>query len=94
MTGADPAEFRCRPLRDSARYAARAPQGGVVMHDGDAIGREMDVELEAISAGGQSGVKSTERVFRSERAAAAMREDERASGVEEDHAELHEVPES
>jgi hypothetical protein len=65
------------------------------MHHDDAVGGEMDVELEAVGAGSQTGVKGTECVFRSQRAAASMREDERSRGVKEGHGQdPHEVPES
>ena len=55
----------------------RALQRRVVMHDDDAVARQVHVELEAVGAERQAVVERRDRVLRPQRGAAAMREDER-----------------
>ena len=43
------------------------------------VGRQADVQLQAVGAGGQATVEGRDRVFRTQRTAAAMREDARAA---------------
>src|SRR5688572_24352560 len=53
------------------------------MDDRHAVGRQVNVELEPIGAGGAAEIESGHRVLRTERAAAAVREHERTGMVEE-----------
>src|SRR5687768_18535527 len=53
------------------------------MDDRHAVGRQVNVELEPIGAGGATEIESGQRVLRTERAAAAVREHERTGMVEE-----------
>ena len=47
------------------------------MHHGHAVGRQVHVQLEAVGAGREPEVERRQRVFRTERASAAVREDQR-----------------
>ena len=53
------------------------------MNDDDAVPGEMDVELEAVGAQRHPVVERGDRVFRRQRAAAAMGEDQRTGGGKE-----------
>jgi hypothetical protein len=55
-----------------------------VMHDDDAVRREVDIELETVRAGGHPYVKRRYGVLRAKVAAAPMREDLRA-GAKKGH---------
>ena len=55
------------------------------MDDHEAVGGEMDIHLEAVGTGPQPEIERRQRVFRSERAASAVREYERAIRMEETH---------
>ncbi len=48
----------------------------------------MDIELETVCAGLNAEIEGGERVFRTERGAAAVREHERTPAVKESHAPL------
>ena len=70
---------RCSRIQRSGS-TRRAIEQAVVMHDDLAIARQVHVELEAVGAGRQSAIERRDRVFRSDPAAAAMREDKRPIG--------------
>ena len=62
---------------DAAPGVCRAIERRVVMDDDDAVARQVHVELEAVGAERQAVVERRDRVLGRQRAAAAMREDER-----------------
>ena len=70
-------QFAGGPLRHGTLEVRRPFERAIVMDDDDAVAREVHVELEAVGAERQAVVERRERVFRGERAAASMREDER-----------------
>ena len=53
-------------------------------HD-NPVGREADVQLQAVGAGGQSTIEGGNGVFRTQCAAAAMREHAGAAAAKERH---------
>ena len=55
------------------------------MNDDDAVGREVNVHLEAVGARGNPTREGGKGVFRTKRAPAAMGEDERTGVIEEGH---------
>ena len=76
----DPRQLGRRPRRDRPGRVGRAIERRVVADDDFAVGRQVDVELEAVGARGQAGVERRDRVFGPQRPSAAMREDERPIG--------------
>ena len=56
-----------------------------MVHHRDAVGGQMDVELEAVGTRSHSQVKGGERVFGPEGASTAMSEHERTGALEEMH---------
>ena len=66
--------------RQRTAAVGRALQGRVVVHDDDAVAREVHVELEPVRAEGQAVIEGEQGVLRPERRAAAMRVDLRPSG--------------
>ncbi len=74
-----PCQIGRRPRRDRTRRVSRAIEGRIVTDDGFAVGGQMHIELEAIRARGETGVECRHGVFGRQRAAAAVREDERAA---------------
>jgi hypothetical protein len=74
MAGVGAHQVRSRPLGDRTVQVCGPFEGPVVMHDHDAIAREVNVELQAIRAERQSIVERGKRIFRCERRAASVRE--------------------
>jgi hypothetical protein len=74
MAGVGAHKVRGRPLGYRTMQVCGPFEGPVVVHDHDAIARELNVELQAVYAERQSIVERGKRVFRSERGTAAVRE--------------------
>ena len=73
----DRGEFVGRPLRERTARVGRAIEQRIVVDDDDAVAREVDVELEPVSAKREAIVERGQGVLGPERRAASMRVDER-----------------
>jgi hypothetical protein len=85
-SGIDRRQLGGCPRPHRAGPARRAIERRVVTDDGDAVRREMDVELEPVGARGDSQVERGDRIFRAQRAPAAMGKHLRTRGGKERHA--------
>ncbi len=79
----DAREFRGRQRADGSGSIRRPVECRVVNDDGNAVGGEMDVDLEAVGAERHAVVDRRHGVFRRELRAATMGEDERTIGFED-----------
>ena len=69
----------------------RAIERVIVNDDGNAVGGELDVDLESVGAVGHPVGDCQHRVLRREPGAAQMRKDERPFGVEDGGATRHDT---
>ena len=70
-------------LADEARAVGRAIDGGVVDHDGLAVGRDPDVELDRARAGIHRRLERRERVLRAFGGCASVGDDQRQGSLTE-----------
>ena len=77
VAGIDARELIRGARGDRSVRVRRALERVVVVHDDDAVAREVDVELETVGAERQSVIERHHRVLGPERRAAAVGEDER-----------------
>jgi len=70
-------------IGDRTAQGRGAVERPIVMNDDDAVARQVNVELDSVGSERQAVVERFHRVFRRKRAAAAVREHQRASGAEE-----------
>ncbi len=78
ISGVHACELIRGPARDRSRGVGAPIEIRVMVHDRHAVTREVHVELEPVCAGREPEIEGRTGILRAERAAAAMREHERA----------------
>jgi hypothetical protein len=75
-------EFCGRESGDASARIRRPIERGVVNDDDLAVGCEANIDLETVSAGATAALEGEHRVFRAERAAATVGQDQRTRAAE------------
>ena len=70
------------PLHNRPAQGGRSIEQAIVMNDHDAVARKMHVELESVGPEAKSILERRHRVLGRQRAAAAMRKDQRSGRLE------------